>query len=54
MTEVLAVGFVAMTFVAFVAIGYGFYLTYKLNSFKYSQKNAYDFLKKQRREAGFM
>ncbi|HEL2423525.1 TPA: hypothetical protein TZW74_001732 [Streptococcus suis] len=54
MTEALAVGFIAMTFVAFAAIGYGFYLTHKLNSFRYSQKDAYNFLKKQRRGAGFM
>ena len=54
MTEVLAAGFIAMTMVAITAIGYGVYLTYKLNTFRYSQKDAYNFLKKQRREAGFM
>lgn len=54
MTTILAIGFIAMTIVAFTAIGYGFYLTYKLNTFRYSQKDAYNFLKKQRREAGFM
>lgn len=54
METVLTIGFVAMTLVAFTAIGYGFYLTKKLKSTKYTQKDAYDFLIKQRREAGFM
>ncbi|HEL1668985.1 TPA: hypothetical protein U1268_001334 [Streptococcus suis] len=54
MTELFIIGFIAMTIVAFTAIGYGFYLTYKLNTFGYSQNDAYEFLKKQRREAGFM
>ncbi|NQG98454.1 hypothetical protein HO675_10220 [Streptococcus suis] len=52
METVLTIGFVAMSLVAAIAIGYGFYLTKKLNSFRYSQKDAYDFLKEQRRKAG--
>ncbi|MFM0761338.1 hypothetical protein P7J38_03365 [Streptococcus suis] len=54
MTKLFIIGFIAMTMVAFIAIGYGFYLTYKLNTFRYSQKDAYNFLKEQRRKAGFM
>ncbi|HEM2792139.1 TPA: hypothetical protein U0603_000214 [Streptococcus suis] len=54
MTELFIIGFIAMTMVAFTAIGYGFYLTHKLNTLKCKQKDAYDFLKKQRRESGFM
>ncbi|HEM3705061.1 TPA: hypothetical protein U1C94_001389 [Streptococcus suis] len=54
MTELFIIGFIAMSIVAAIAIGYGFYLAKKLNSFRYSQKDVYNFLKKQRREAGFM
>lgn len=43
MTTLLTIGFISMTLVAAVAIGRGFYLTRKLNTFRYSQKDAYNF-----------
>lgn len=53
MTTILTIGFVAMSAVAFAAIGYGFYLVKKVNSYNYRQKAAYDFLAEERRKRGF-
>ena len=52
MTTILTIGFVAMSVIAFAAIGYGFQLVKKVNSYNYRQKAAYDFLAEERRKAG--
>ena len=50
MTTILAIGLVAMSLVAFTAIGYGFYMIHKINSYEYRKKEAYRFLKEERRK----
>ncbi|MGT2812894.1 hypothetical protein [Streptococcus minor] len=52
MTTILTIALVAMSLVAFTAIGYGFYIIHKINSYEYRKKEAYRFLKEERRKAG--
>lgn len=52
MTIILTIALVAMSLVAFTAIGYGFYIIHKINSYEYRQTEAYKFLAEERRKVG--
>ena len=52
MTTILTIALVAMSLVAFTAIGYGFYIIHKINSYEYRQTEAYKFLAEERRKVG--